>query len=55
MSRSEIYRLIKLGRFPQPVPLGARIVAWNESEIEEFVQGKLAARVAAPKPLEAAA
>jgi predicted DNA-binding transcriptional regulator AlpA len=29
LSRSEICRLIGLGRFPKPIPLGERAVAWG--------------------------
>ena len=34
LSRSEIYRLISLGQFPKPIPLGARAVAWDWDEIQ---------------------
>jgi len=44
LSRSEIYRLISLGRFPKPVPLGERAVAWDMDEVEEWVQARIAAR-----------
>lgn len=44
LSRSEIYRLISLGRFPAPVPLGERIRAWDNDEVQEFVRERIAAR-----------
>ena len=45
LSRSEIYRLIALKRFPPPVPLtGGRAVAWDFDEIQEWVRGRIAAR-----------
>ena len=44
LSRSEIYRLISLNRFPRPVPLGERIRAWDSNEIDDWVQGRIAAR-----------
>lgn len=44
LSRSEIYRLVSLGRFPRPVPLGERIRAWDADEIEAFVQSRIDAR-----------
>lgn len=43
-SRSEIYRLISLGRFPRPIPLGERAVAWDMEEVEAWVQERIAAR-----------
>jgi prophage regulatory protein len=33
LSRSTIYDWMKRGDFPQPVKLGARIVAWRESDV----------------------
>jgi prophage regulatory protein len=47
LSRSEIYRLIGLGRFPRSVPLGERVVAWNAEEVQSWVEEKIAARKAA--------
>ncbi len=41
---SEIYRLMKLRRFPQSIPLGERVVAWDADEIEEFIRSRIAAR-----------
>lgn len=37
LSKSSLYRLIKEGRFPSPVPLTGRAVAWLESEIDEWI------------------
>lgn len=39
--RSTIYRLIQSGKFPAPVPLGARAVAWPLSLIESWVQDRI--------------
>lgn len=44
LSRSEIYRLVSLGRFPRPVPLGERVVAWVADEIDAWVEERIAAR-----------
>ena len=38
LSKSEIYRRIKLGMFPAPVKLGARAVAWPSATIETWVK-----------------
>jgi prophage regulatory protein len=44
LSRSELYRLIGLGRFPRPVPLGERVRAWDADEIEAWIAARIAAR-----------
>ncbi|AUZ72425.1 AlpA family transcriptional regulator [Escherichia albertii] len=33
-----IYRLISEGRFPAPVKIGVRAVAFIESEVDEWIQ-----------------
>lgn len=38
LSKSEIYRRIKLGTFPKPLKLGARAVAWSAVSIEAWVK-----------------
>jgi prophage regulatory protein len=38
LSRSSIYEWMKRGEFPQPVRLGARIVAWRESDVAEWLE-----------------
>ena len=38
LSKSEIYRRIKLGTFPEPLKLGARAVAWPAVAIEAWVK-----------------
>lgn len=38
LSRSTIYERIKQHKFPPPVSLGARAVAWVSSEIDEWIQ-----------------
>lgn len=46
LSKTEIYRKINNGTFPRPVPLGDARIAFIESEIEEWMAGRLAAREA---------
>jgi len=36
LSRSEIYRRVEDGRFPQPIQLGARAIAWPSDRIEKW-------------------
>jgi prophage regulatory protein len=36
-STTEIYDQMKEGKFPRPVPVGIRAVAWLESEIDAHI------------------
>lgn len=40
LSRSTIYDWMKRGNFPQPVKLGARIVAWRESDVTAWLDSR---------------
>lgn len=42
MSRSSLYRKIDAGEFPKPFSLGARAVAWRESEVNEWIAARIA-------------
>lgn len=44
LSTSEIYRRIDEGRFPRQIRLGARSVAWAESEIHAWVTEQIEAQ-----------
>ena len=44
LSKTEIYRRISAGTFPQQVPLGTQRVAFVESEIEAWIAARLQAR-----------
>ncbi|MGB7756687.1 MAG: AlpA family transcriptional regulator [Salinisphaera sp.] len=46
-SRSAIYAAIQRGEFPKPVPIGARAVAWVESEIDDYIERQIQRRGAA--------
>ena len=39
--KSTIYELMKAGRFPKPVRLSARHVAWSESAVLQWVQDRI--------------
>ncbi|EAO8774590.1 AlpA family transcriptional regulator [Salmonella enterica] len=39
-----IYKLISQGRFPAPVKIGSRAVAFVESEVDEWIAERIAAR-----------
>ncbi len=43
LSRSTVYLMISKGSFPAPVSLGERAVGWIESEIDLWVDEKIAA------------
>ena len=40
LRRSELYRQLRLGRFPPPVRLGERRVAWRQSDVERWIAGR---------------
>ncbi|WP_305829927.1 AlpA family transcriptional regulator [Photobacterium leiognathi] len=44
LGRSSIYKFMEDGRFPQSVSLGDRAVAWVETEVEEWIEQKVAER-----------
>ncbi|MEJ7807078.1 MAG: AlpA family transcriptional regulator [Telluria sp.] len=44
-SRSSVYEAIQKGEFPKPVKLGARSSAWVKSEIEQWAQARINARM----------
>ena len=42
LGRSSIYNYMAEGRFPKTVSLGGRAVAWVESEVEQWIEDRLA-------------
>ncbi|END0095968.1 TPA: helix-turn-helix transcriptional regulator [Pseudomonas aeruginosa] len=44
LARSTIYKLVGSGGFPKPVPLVGRSVGWVESEVHEWIKGRIAQR-----------
>jgi prophage regulatory protein len=42
LSRSTIYALISEGKFPKPIPLTGRTVAWTQSSIDQWIAGRIA-------------
>jgi prophage regulatory protein len=44
LSRSTIYPLVRIGKFPSQVPIGLRAVAWVRAEVEEWARSLIAAR-----------
>ena len=46
-SRSQLYRLIRAGKFPKPIRLSENRVAFCEHEIDAWIELKIAERDAA--------
>ena len=40
ITNSTLYYFINEGRFPKPVKLGKRTVAWKKSEIDEWIDNR---------------
>jgi prophage regulatory protein len=43
LSRSTLYAYMREGRFPQPVAISERCVAWIEAEIDAWIAARIAA------------
>jgi prophage regulatory protein len=43
LSRATIYLMMAEGRFPKPVKVGLRAVAWREADIEAWLASREAA------------
>lgn len=42
LGKAWIYKLISQGRFPKPVKIGSRAVAFIESEVDEWINQRIA-------------
>ena len=51
-SASHIWRLERSGEFPKRIRLGGNRVAWLQSEVENWVEGKIAARADGTPPVK---
>ena len=40
LSRTTIYRLMREGRFPEPIRIGDRAVRWREAEIASWLDSR---------------
>ena len=50
VSRAQLYLMMNEGKFPKPIKFGggeARAVAWDDSEIDRWIEQRLAEREAA--------
>lgn len=44
LRKSWIYLLMKQGEFPQTIKIGARSVAWVESEVNDWIAARISQR-----------
>ncbi|MCG7201469.1 AlpA family transcriptional regulator [Marinobacter pelagius] len=44
LARSTIYKYVDAGTFPKPIELGGRSVGWVDSEINDWILGKIQER-----------
>lgn len=42
LSRTNIYKLARLGRFPRPVKIADRASAWRSDEVEAWIRARCA-------------
>ncbi|MBQ7738092.1 MAG: AlpA family phage regulatory protein [Desulfovibrionaceae bacterium] len=38
ISKATVWRWLKSGKLPEPIRLGAKVVVWKKTEIENFIQ-----------------
>ena len=43
-SRPHLWRLMRAGKFPKPIKLGANRNAWIDAEIEKWIEARIAQR-----------
>jgi prophage regulatory protein len=44
LSKSHLYALAQKGEFPKPIKLSERSSAWVESEVNDWIDARIAAR-----------
>lgn len=44
LPRSTIYAMINVGTFPRPIHLSSRSVGWLSSEVDDWIQQRIATR-----------
>jgi len=44
LSRSTLYEMVARGRFPKPIRIGARSVAWISEEVQAWLEARIAER-----------
>lgn len=51
LCHSTIYKLIAEGKFPKPIDLTGRAVGWVDSEVDDWIKGKIIDRDGIPNIL----
>ena len=44
IKKSCLYEWVRLGKFPAPVRLGVRSVAWRQSDVDAWIEARESAR-----------
>ncbi len=44
LGRTLVYKLTRLGKFPQPVRISTRAVRWSERQVRRWIADRIAAR-----------
>ena len=44
VTRSTLYRWMEAGTFPKQIHLGPRTIVWNEREVVQWMEDRMAAR-----------
>lgn len=50
LKKSAIYQRLREGRFPQPVRLGAKAVAWRSEEVQQWIDSRPRVEAQEDKP-----
>ena len=43
LGKTTINEMVKRGEFPKPIQIGARAVAWLESDVDEWIESRVKA------------
>jgi prophage regulatory protein len=54
-SRDHLRRKCAAGEFPQPIPISSRFIAWVEDEVDQWLEGRVAARAERLNPTRSSA
>lgn len=52
LTKQQIYNLMDTGKFPRPIRVGVRRVLWLESELNDFINSRIAERDKKTNPLK---
>lgn len=44
LTRTALYAAVNAGRFPKPVKIGAKAVAWSAEELDSWIADRIAER-----------